>query len=218
MEQPNRHTRWYEDSESLSGRVLTTLLFVDVADSTEHVVRLGDRAWADLLDALLVRLRAEVRRLGGREVDDAGDGLLVAFAGPSHAVAAALLFRDLAGDAGVDVRCGVHTGEVEVVNDRYRGLTVHVGARVAALAAPGEVLVTEVVATLLSGTDVRLHDRGAHRLKGVPRPYGLWSIEVERPVSNGAFDGEGRAAAVRRRSRGATAARGGGGVVRQRNR
>jgi class 3 adenylate cyclase len=197
MEQPDRQTSWTHDPDFLSARVLTTLLFTDVVDSTEHVVRLGDRAWARLLEALLTRLRAEVRRLDGRQVDDTGDGLLSAFDGPSRAVAVALRFRDVARDVGVEVRSGVHTGEVEVVDGRYRGLAVHVGARVAALAGPGEVLITQVVATLLAGTDALLDDRGTHRLKGVPMPYALASVRPPQGGSNGEARGRRRAATVR---------------------
>ena len=168
MEHLDRHRRWFEDLESFSRRVLTTVLFTDVVDSTGRVLELGDRTWTELLRAHHTRFRERLGRFGGREVDAAGDGFLAAFDVPTYAVAFACAFHDEVVDLGLEVRTGVHTGECELEDGRLRGLAVHVGARLAGLARPGEVLVSATVRDVVAGGGLRFADRGLHELRGVP--------------------------------------------------
>lgn len=168
MGQPNRHRRWFEDLESFSRRVLTTVLFTDVVDSTGRVCELGDRTWAELLRTHQARFRDRLRPFGGREVDAAGDGFLASFDSASRAVAFACGFHAEVLDLHLEVRTGVHTGECELDDGRLRGVAVHVGARLAGLARPGEVLVSSTVRDVVAGSGLRFTDRGLHELRGVP--------------------------------------------------
>jgi class 3 adenylate cyclase len=156
-------------------RVLETLLFVDIVDSTSRAVALGDRAWAELLEAQLGSIRGLLAPHRGREVDSAGDGLFAAFDGPGRAVRCALAIVDAARAGGLEVRAGLHAGEVELIAGRRRGVAVHLAARVAAAAAPSEVLVTGTVRDLVAGSGLAFDDRGVHELKGIPEPYRLWA-------------------------------------------
>ena len=122
-------------------RVLATVLFVDIVGSTERAAALGDRAWRGLLEAFYGKVREALRHYRGREIDTAGDGLLAAFDGPARAIRCAGAIRDAVRALGIEVRCGIHTGECEVAGEKLAGIAVHIGARVAGLAAPGEVLV-----------------------------------------------------------------------------
>ena len=164
----NSHRRWFEDLESFSRRVLTTVLFTDVVNSTGWLVELGDRAWTELLNAHHARFRSRLEAFGGREVDAAGDGFLAAFELPTLAVAFACGFHREVVDLGLQVRTGVHTGECELEDGRLRGLTVHLGARLASVAGPGEVLVSETVRDVVAGGGVTFADRGLVQLRGVP--------------------------------------------------
>jgi class 3 adenylate cyclase len=198
MEQPNRHRRWPEDLESFSHRVLTTLLFTDVVDSTGRVCELGDRSWTDVLRTHHARFR---ERFGGREVDAAGDGFLGAFGIASHAVAFACAFHEEVADLHLEVRTGVHTGECELDDGRLRGVAVHVAARLASLARPGEVLVSSTVRDVVAGSGLRFADRGLHELRGIP---GMRRLFAARWSESGAFTRSGRhgpraAAGVRHR-------------------
>jgi pimeloyl-ACP methyl ester carboxylesterase len=148
-------------------RVLATVLFTDVAGSTERMQALGDRRWRELLETHHDAVRRELGRFGGREIDTAGDGFLAAFDGPARAIRCAQGVIAGARALGLDVRAGVHTGECEVIGDKLAGMAVHVGARVAAEAAPGEVLVSSTVRDLVAGSGLELVDRGLFRLKGV---------------------------------------------------
>jgi class 3 adenylate cyclase len=168
MEHPNRYRRWFEDLESFSRRVLTTVLFTDVVDSTGRLLELGDRTWAELLRTHHKRFRERLGRFGGREVDAAGDGFLAAFDVPTYAVAFACSFHDEVIKLGLEVRTGVHTGECELEDGRLRGVAVHVGARLASIARPGEVLVSATVRDVVAGGQLRFADRGLHELRGVP--------------------------------------------------
>ncbi|HET9248684.1 MAG TPA: adenylate/guanylate cyclase domain-containing protein [Actinomycetota bacterium] len=168
MGRPTRHRWWYEDLESFSHRVLTTVLFTDVVDSTGRVCDLGDRTWTELLRTHHARFRDRLGPFGGREVDAAGDGFLAAFDVPTHAVAFACAFHEGVVDLRLEVRTGVHTGECELEDGRLRGITVHVGARLASLARPGEVLVSATVRDVVAGSGLRFADRGLHELRGVP--------------------------------------------------
>ena len=150
-----------------STRVLATILFVDIAGSTELAGRLGDGSWADLLERYYARVVAELDAFGGHEIDRAGDGLLAIFEAPTRAIRCAQALGRAARDLGISIRAGVHTGEVERFGGTVRGIAVHVAARVAALAAPDEVVVSGTVRDLIAGSGIQLVDRGSHELKGV---------------------------------------------------
>ena len=154
-------------------RVLTTLLFTDIVDSTTRAAEMGDRRWRDLLDQHHVSIRTELSRFGGREVATTGDGFFATFDSPAQAVRCALSAVEDVGSLGIEIRTGVHTGEVEVRGSDLGGLAVHIGARVAAAAPPGEVLVSSTVKDLLAGSGIVFEDRGEHELKGVP---GAWRL------------------------------------------
>ncbi|HET6770303.1 MAG TPA: adenylate/guanylate cyclase domain-containing protein, partial [Actinomycetota bacterium] len=160
-----------------SDRVLATVLFTDIVGSTEHAAELGDRRWRDLLDRHDEAIRRALARFRGREIDTAGDGFLATFDGPGRAVRAAQAIRDAVRGVGLDVRLGLHTGEVELVGSDVRGIAVHIGARVAAEAGPGEVLVSSTVKDLVAGSGIDFEDRGAHSLKGVPGEWHLYSAK-----------------------------------------
>jgi class 3 adenylate cyclase len=148
-------------------RVLATVLFTDIVDSTARLREVGDQAWADLLTRHHAVVRRELDRYRGREVDTAGDGFLARFDGPARAIRCAIAARDAVHGLGLELRAGLHTGECEVVGDRVAGIAVHTGARIAALAAPGEVLVSSTVRDLVSGSGVEFEERGEQELKGV---------------------------------------------------
>jgi class 3 adenylate cyclase len=157
-------------------RVLATVLFTDIVGSTERAADLGDRAWRELLDSHHAVVRAHLGRFRGREIDTAGDGFFAAFDGPARAVRCARAVVDAVGELGLEVRAGVHTGECEVAGEALRGIAVHVGARVAAQAAPGEVMVSNTVRDLVAGSGLVFEDRGETELKGVPGPWHLYSL------------------------------------------
>jgi class 3 adenylate cyclase len=154
-------------------RVLATVLFTDIVGSTERAVELGDRRWRELLGSHDAAVRRELERFRGREVDTAGDGFLATFDGPARAVRCALSIGEAVRQLGIEVRAGVHTGECELDGPKIRGIAVHTGARIASLAAPGEVLVSQTVKDLVSGSGLEFEDRGVHELKGVP---GEWRV------------------------------------------
>jgi len=163
---------------AVADRVLTTVLVTDIVGSTERATQLGDRAWSALVDEHHALVRGELTKFRGREIDTAGDGFLATFDGPARAVRCACAVVDSVRGLGLEVRAGVHTGEVELIGDRVRGIAVHTAARVAALAGPGEVLVSSTVTGLVAGSGLQFKDRGEHPLKGVP---GVWRIYlVER--------------------------------------
>jgi class 3 adenylate cyclase len=162
---------------SPSDRVLTTLLSTDLVGSTAQAQRLGDRAWAALLDRHHDVVRAELRRFSGEELDTAGDGFLAAFDGPARAIRCALAVRDALLPLDLVVRAGLHTGEVERRSgDKPRGIAVHVCARVAALAAGGEVLVSTTTRDLVAGSGLEFDDRGEHELKGIDGTRRLFAV------------------------------------------
>jgi pimeloyl-ACP methyl ester carboxylesterase len=154
-------------------RVLATVLFTDIVGSTERAAELGDRRWRNLLAAHEAAVRRELDRFRGREVDTAGDGFLASFDGPARAVRCAISAGAAVRDLGVDIRAGVHTGECELDGPKIRGIAVHTGARIASLAGPGEVLVSQTVKDLVSGSGLAFEDRGLHELRGVP---GEWRV------------------------------------------
>jgi class 3 adenylate cyclase len=161
-----------------SERVLATVLFTDIVGSTERAALLGDRRWRDLLDRHDQNVRIQIQRFQGREVNTVGDGFVATFDSPSRAIACALAIRDTLKASEIDIRAGVHTGEIEVRGDDVAGLAVHIGARVSAMARPGEVLISGAVPPLLAGSDIKFEDRGDHELKGVPGTWRLFAVEV----------------------------------------
>jgi class 3 adenylate cyclase/pimeloyl-ACP methyl ester carboxylesterase len=152
-------------------RVLATVLFVDMVASTERAVALGDHAWRELLSAFHASVRREVARFRGRELDVAGDGFLISFDGPARAIRCAGALREAAAKVGVKIRCGLHAGECEVIGEKLAGVAVHVGARIAALASPDEILVSQTVRDLVAGSEIAFEDRGSHQLKGIPEEW-----------------------------------------------
>ena len=158
-----------------SQRVLTTLLFTDIVDSTGHAERLGDTAWRGLLDQHHVLTRREVSRCNGAEVATTGDGFLARFDSPAQAIEAACAVHRAVGPLGLQIRAGVHTGECEVTGNTLAGMAVHIASRIQAAAAPGEVLVSSTVKALVVGSTLRFVDRGEQTLKGVPEPWRLYA-------------------------------------------
>ena len=159
-----------------SGQVLATLLFTDIVGSTERVANLGDEKWRELLDAHNAVLRREIGRFRGREVATTGDGFLATFDGPARAVRCALATRDAVRSLGLEIRAGVHTGEIERTGEDVRGIAVHVGARIASEAEGGEVLVSATVKDLVAGSGLGFKDRGFRALKGVPQEWQLFAV------------------------------------------
>ena len=164
-------------------RVLATVLFTDIVGSTEHAVELGDRGWRGLVDEHDARVRAQLARFRGREVDTAGDGFFATFDGPARAIRCACAISESVRDLGIEIRAGLHTGECELADDKVRGIAVHVGARVAAQAAPGEVLVSSTVRDLVAGSGLRFDDRGTQTLKGVPEAVRLYAVAPAVPAT-----------------------------------
>jgi class 3 adenylate cyclase len=158
-------------------RTLATVLFTDIVDSTGRAVALGDQAWRAYLDAHDAIVRSELQRYGGREVNTTGDGFLGAFDSPTRAVRCAHAIVTSSAANGIAVRAGAHTGECERRGNDLAGLTVHIAARVATLAASGEVLVSRTVRDLVAGSRLRFIDRGEHELKGVPESWQLFALE-----------------------------------------
>lgn len=157
-------------------RVLATVLFTDIVGSTETASRLGDRRWRDLLAAHDTLVRGELERFRGQFVKSTGDGVLASFDGPGRAIRCACAIRDSLLSLGINVRAGLHTGEIEVVGDDLAGVSVHIGARVSAEASAGEVLVSSTVKDLVAGSKIDFEDRGDHVLKGVPGSWRLYAV------------------------------------------
>ena len=157
-------------------RVLATVLFTDIVDSTRRAADMGDRDWHALLDAHDAVVRAQLNRFRGREVNTSGDGFLAMFDGPQRAMRCAMAIRDAVRSLGIQVRAGLHTGECEVRGDDIGGIAVHIGARVSALAGPNDVLVSSTLRDLVIGSGLEFEDRGAHQLKGVPGEWHLFAV------------------------------------------
>ena len=174
-----------EIEEFLTGRapvdtyqdVLATVLFTDMVGSTEAAASLGDRRWREVLDTHTALTDAEIERHRGRLIDRAGDGLLATFDGPARAVRCAASMRDRLKGAGIEVRAGVHTGEMSQKGQSIGGVTVHIGARIMSLAGAGEVFVSRTVKDLVAGSGLRFIDRGSHKLKGVADEWQIYALE-----------------------------------------
>ena len=154
-------------------RVLATVVFTDIVGSTDRAASVGDQAWRDLVQAHNTVVRSQLSRYRGVELSTAGDGFLATFDGPARAINCAQEIGRLVREHGLEVRAGVHTGEVERVGNDVAGIAVHIGARIGALAQPGEVLVSGTVRDLVAGSGLEFSDRGMHELRGVP---GKWRV------------------------------------------
>ena len=186
------HHPWVGDSDSvldeieefLTGtraaptldRVLATILFTDIVGSTERAAQLGDRTWRELLDSHHALVRKELARFHGREIKTVGDSFIATFDGPARAVRCACAIRDAVAQLGIEIRAGVHTGEVELLGNDIGGIAVHIAARVIAAAQPREVMVSSTVKDLTAGSGINLSDRGVHTLKGVPDEWRLFAV------------------------------------------
>jgi class 3 adenylate cyclase len=163
-------------AEVADDRVLATVLFTHIVDSTRRAAETGDRDWHALLDAHDAIVRSQLSRFRGREVNTSGDGFLAMFDGPQRAIRCAMSIRDAVQALGIEVRAGLHTGECEVRGDDIGGIAVHIGARVSALAGPNDVLVSSTLHDLVIGSGLKFEDRDAHQLKGVPGDWHLFGV------------------------------------------
>jgi class 3 adenylate cyclase len=157
-------------------QVIATILFVDIVRSTEKAARLGDARWAQVMNHYYAAVRRELKSLRGKEVVTTGDGLLATFAAPPAAVQCATAIREAVRTLGLEIRAGLHAGEYKVSGPDVSGLAFHIGARVAAKARAGEVLVSKAVKDLMSASEIRFKDRGVHQLKGVPKRWRLYRV------------------------------------------
>ena len=157
-------------------RILATVLFTDIVGSTQEAARLGDRRWRDLIQAHHGVVRRELDRFRGREVNTAGDGFLAMFDGPARAIRSAVAISEAVQPLGIEVRAGLHTGEIELMGDDIGGIAVHIGARVSSAAGPREILVSSTVKDLVAGSGIDFQDRGLHGLKGVPDQWHLFAV------------------------------------------
>ena len=161
-------------------RVLATVLFTDMVESTNRAVQLGDARWRALISDHDRLVRDELRRFRGREIDRRGDGFLAIFDGPARAIRSALAIAERAHELGIQVRAGLHTGELDITESGIAGIAVHIGARVMSLAGPDEVLVSSTVKDLVAGSGLSFAEKGTHELKGVP---GAWRIFRVEPIA-----------------------------------
>ena len=166
-------TRQFAETE----RVLATVMFGDICDSTRLAAELGDRSWRDMLESIASSVGRQLGSYRGRAVKTMGDGFLATFDGPARAIRCALAIRDVARtDFGVETRTGLHTGEVELMGSDVGGIAVHIGARILSTADPGEVRVSGTVKDLVVGSGIEFDDRGEHELRGVPGQWRLWTV------------------------------------------
>ena len=171
-----------KETEPVPDTVLATVLFTDIVGSTERAASLGDRRWRDVLDGYYGVARRELARFRGREIDTAGDGLFATFDGPARAIRCATAISTGVRPLGIEIRAGLHTGECEVIGQKVGGIAVHIGARVAAQAGPGEVVVSSTVKDLVAGSGLRFQDRGVHNLRGVPGEWRLFVVDEGPPA------------------------------------
>lgn len=192
------HLPWVGDADSVLGeveefltgvrrgpepdRVLATILFTDIIESTEVAARVGDERWRDLVERHNAVVRRQLERFGGREIDTAGDGFFASFDGPATGIRCARAIAESVTALGLEIRAGLHTGECELIDGKLAGIAVHIAARVAALASPGEVLVSGTVKDLVVGSRMAFRDHGLQALKGVPGEWRVFAVEEsERP-------------------------------------
>jgi class 3 adenylate cyclase len=189
------HAAWAGDSDAIRGeieefltgarsadeedidRVLATVMFVDLVGSTEKAAAIGDKRWRDLLDRYYAAVRGQLERFRGNQVKTIGDGVLATFDGPARAVRAGQGIVSAVRSVGMEVRVGLHSGEVELMDKDVGGLAVHIGARVGSIAGPGEVLVSSTVKDLVVGSSLAFEDHGVHKLKGVPGEWRLFAVQ-----------------------------------------
>jgi class 3 adenylate cyclase len=157
-------------------RILATVLFTDIVDSTAKALELGDASWRELVSEHHERVRRELARNRGQELDTAGDGFFASFDGPARAIRCACAVRDAVRELGIEVRAGLHTGECEQIDDKVGGIAVITGARIAAAGGPGDVLVSATVRDLVAGSGIEFEDRGLHALKGFPEKRQLYAV------------------------------------------
>ncbi|MGZ4212787.1 MAG: adenylate/guanylate cyclase domain-containing protein [Actinomycetota bacterium] len=162
-------------------RILATVLFTDIVGSTERASAMGDKPWRDLLQRHHAAVRIELQRFHGREVDTAGDGFFATFDGPARGIRCAEAIRESLRGIGLEIRSGLHTGEVEIIGDKISGIAVHIGARIAARAEAGEILTSSTVKDLVAGSGLTFEDRGSHQLKGVPDEWRLFAVVSGTP-------------------------------------
>ncbi len=174
------------DDTSEPDRAVTTVLFLDIVGSTQKAVDLGDAGWRELLERYYALIRRQLVRYRGRELDTAGDGFFACFDGPARAIRCACAVSDATRSLGVAVRVGLHTGECELVDGKVGGIAVHVGARIAAEAEPGEVLVSSTVKDLVAGSDIEFRERGVAALAGIPGQRQLFAVDQSRASTDAA--------------------------------
>ena len=198
VELPGRDHAWFVDPEQITApverflrelwergeweaveteRVLATVLFTDIVGSTTRAAELGDRHWREQLERHHALVRRQLVRYQGRELDTAGDGVFAAFDGPARAIRCARAIATAVAELGLEIRAGLHTGECEVVDGKMAGIAVHIGARVAAAAGPGEVVVSSTVKDLVAGSGIAFRDRGPVELKGIPGEWRLYVVD-----------------------------------------
>jgi len=168
-------TGGWEESEP--DRMLATVLFTDIVESTTKAIELGDRRWRELLERHNELVRRELLRFHGREIDTTGDGFLATFDGPARAIRCAAAIVEHVHDLGLSIRAGLHTGECEVTGGSIAGIAVHTGARVAGYAVADEVLVSSTVKDLVAGSGIKFNERGLHDLKGIPGEWRLFAVD-----------------------------------------
>jgi class 3 adenylate cyclase len=164
------------DEEARFDRVVATIMFTDIVASTSKAAELGDRRWRELVERHHAIVRAMLARYRGKEVDTAGDGFFATFDGPARGIRCAVAIADAVQPLGIEIRTGLHTGEVETIDEKVGGIAVTIGARVGAAAGPSEVLVSRTVKDLVAGSDLEFEDRGEHELKGVPDRWRLYGV------------------------------------------
>ena len=167
-----------EEAPVVPDTVLATLLFTDIVGSTEHAAEIGDREWRELLERHHALVRREIGRFRGEERDTAGDGFFATFDGPARAIRCAQAVVEGVRELGLELRAGVHTGECELHDAKVAGIAVSIGARVAAMAGPGEVLVSQTVKDLVAGSGLEFDERGTHTLKGVPGDWRIYAVHA----------------------------------------
>jgi class 3 adenylate cyclase len=165
-----------EQWEAEPERVLATVLFTDIVQSTTRAAELGDRAWRQLLQKHHDTVRSQLGQFRGKEMDSAGDGFFATFDGPARAIYGACAIRERVRELGLEVRAGLHTGECELIDSKVGGIAVHIGARIAALGEPGEVLVSSTVKDLVAGSEIEFVDRGERKLKDISEAWHLFRV------------------------------------------